>query len=520
MNPLFLYLLKASISLTIFYGFYILIYKREAFFNFNRAFLMFALLIAMALPFFNFNIFSFAGNEVQSPENMLYYAQLPVFQLNEFIANGESSVTESISFISLITYIYFAVVLFKSFQFLFRLNQISIMSSRNKSIYKDGVQFVFISKDLPIFSFFNRIFINEDTFNKQDAEKIIEHEKIHIKQFHSIDLLLAEVVCIFQWFNPFAYLLKKEMKENHEFVVDRSMIFNKSEDDYRILLMEYTTSIKTNILVHNFSYSLLKRRLQMMKKRKSITRFAFNLFWIMPVLLLVLFACSSPNQEPSVQGDEVLTNKNLQNNVYKKVSVTTFTREGGIAIFLIKLGYERHIKFDVLHEDGTRTTLLDGIQVPDTAGALICNDKEKVLFKNGHYTYNLKADHDKIIHGSFDIPVNIEKMVSNESNGIFQVVEQQPEFPGGMSKLYSYLGESIKYPEQAKSDSIAGKVYVTFVVEKDGSISNVKILRGIGGGCDKEAMRVISEMPKWNPGLMDEQPVRVQFNLPIKFALE
>ncbi len=103
---------------------------------------------------------------------------------------------------------------------------------------------------------------------------------------------------------------------------------------------------------------------------------------------------------------------------------------------------------------------------------------------------------------------------------IFLVVENMPEFPGGEAAMYKFIGKNIVYPRMAKESGISGRVYVTFVVEKDGSVSDVKILRGIGGGCDEEAVRVIKAMPRWNPGKQRGKPVRVQYRMPIKFTLQ
>ena len=102
---------------------------------------------------------------------------------------------------------------------------------------------------------------------------------------------------------------------------------------------------------------------------------------------------------------------------------------------------------------------------------------------------------------------------------IFTVVEESPSFPGGDEARIRFLTENIKYPQIARESSIQGTVYVTFVVEKNGNVTDVRILRGIGGGCDEEAVRVIKAMPKWNPGKQRGKPVRVQFNMPIKFTL-
>lgn len=107
-----------------------------------------------------------------------------------------------------------------------------------------------------------------------------------------------------------------------------------------------------------------------------------------------------------------------------------------------------------------------------------------------------------------------------EGEAPFVIVETEPSFPGGIDSLYAWIGQNLRYPQQAQDNKIEGKVYVTFVVEKDGSIANPKLLRDIGFGCGAEAIRVVKAMPKWNPGKQRGKPVRVQFNLPITFSLK
>lgn len=114
------------------------------------------------------------------------------------------------------------------------------------------------------------------------------------------------------------------------------------------------------------------------------------------------------------------------------------------------------------------------------------------------------------------IPVEEEE---EDEAQIFTVVESMPEFPGGEAKMKQYLVKNLKYPQMAKESGIQGKVYVTFVVEKTGHVTDVKVLRGIGGGCDEEAIRVIKNMPNWNAGKQRGKSVRVQFNMPIVFRL-
>ncbi len=115
-------------------------------------------------------------------------------------------------------------------------------------------------------------------------------------------------------------------------------------------------------------------------------------------------------------------------------------------------------------------------------------------------------------------PEDDEEEIAEEE--IFTVVESMPEFPGGMGELMKYLATNIKYPPLAKESGIQGRVFINFVVEPDGAISNVKVLRGIGGGCDEEAVRVVESMPKWKPGKQRGKPVRVSYNLPVKFTLQ
>jgi protein TonB len=128
---------------------------------------------------------------------------------------------------------------------------------------------------------------------------------------------------------------------------------------------------------------------------------------------------------------------------------------------------------------------------------------------------DMEVDEETKIEAVFE---EVEEEVQEEE--IFTIVEKMPEFPGGTEQLFKYLGKNIEYPPMAKDAGIKGKVYVTFVVDKDGSITDVKVLRGIGGGCDEEAIRVVKGMPKWNPGKQRGKSVRVQYNLPINFILK
>ena len=130
---------------------------------------------------------------------------------------------------------------------------------------------------------------------------------------------------------------------------------------------------------------------------------------------------------------------------------------------------------------------------------------------------NAEMDQNEVVEEYVAPEIEEEEVVEQE---IFQIVEEMPTFPGGEQKLLEYVAKNVKYPQIARESGIKGRVFISFVVEPDGSVSNVKVLRGIGGGCDEEAMRVVKSMPKWKPGKQRGKAVRVSYMLPVNFQLQ
>ena len=130
---------------------------------------------------------------------------------------------------------------------------------------------------------------------------------------------------------------------------------------------------------------------------------------------------------------------------------------------------------------------------------------------------NAEMDQNEVMEEYVAPEIEEEEVVEQE---VFTIVEEMPSYPGGDVKMYEYLGKNIKYPQIARESGIQGRVFVNFVVEPDGSVSNVKVLRGIGGGCDEEAIRVVKSMPKWKPGKQRGKAVRVSYTLPVVFKLQ
>ncbi len=520
---------------------YALIMKKESIFQLNRVFLLTAILIASLLPLFDFNILNiFSSRASSSPEFLVTY-QLSEVMIDEVMIQG-SKANKGFSLVQFISLIYFGGVIFKLSQFIIRLGQLMVFAGKHNKLKVNGAWMVISDRDIPTFSFFNHIFINHLTHRKENVNTIINHEKVHIIQFHSIDLLLAELLTIVQWFNPFIYLLKKSIKENHEFIADREALETVSNySDYKLLLMEQSTNINTNILAHNFSYSLLKRRLHMMNKPKRPLRIGIALISAIVAFGFVVAACSTPTNNDQI--NEITTSEiEPIEDVFTVVEVMP-EYPGGMDSLAAFIG--RNIKYAASAKDAgiTGTVFVNFIiekdgsvgEVKTLRGISEDCDNEAVRVVSLMPNWTPGKQHGENVRVSFNLPIKFkldeekpEKNVTRvtviddtNNDQVYEVVDQMPEYPGGFEAMSKFLAANIKYPEQAKKDKVTGRVFVSFIVEKDGSVTNVKLLRGIGGGCDEEALQVVKSMPNWNPGMDNGgDAVRVQYNLPIKFALD
>lgn len=172
----------------------------------------------------------------------------------------------------------------------------------------------------------------------------------------------------------------------------------------------------------------------------------------------------------------------------------------------------------VVNKDGKRTTVQTPIPMPEGVSDYAVGHDAAELSVAVNRVSGLKKQSAKILSADISRMVTVEEEIEEEEE-VFVVVENDPEFPGGMEAMMKFLADNIVYPQQAKDNHIEGRVFVSFVVEKDGSISNIKVLRDIGGGCGAEVVRVVKLMPKWKPGTQKGKPVRVQFNLPVQFTM-
>ncbi len=424
MYPFLLYSIKSSLSLGIFYITWLLFFRKQTDFRFNRHYLIFTTIFAIFIPLIHLPELFPAG--FQNP-----IGQLSAIQIREIlIGNAEShAVTGAgLSLATVLWSIYLLGMIVMTVRFLLSLLQLYRLVSKSETHKENGIAFIFTTGGLPVFSFFHWVFIRKEMFENPHATAIINHEKIHIRQKHSLDLLVLEILNIFQWFNPLVYLIKKAVKENHEFIADSGMLVSESSgNSYLNLLFREAGGFEFSPITHNFSYSLLKKRMIMMKNQKSQKRMPIKLLFTALAIALTLFACNNSTQ-PAQKA--TTPSKRLQ-------AIATKTNPA-----------------------------------------------------------------------------------QTDTSKVFKVVDKMPKFPGGVKKLLNYLATNIKYPAEARKTKVQGRVIINFIVEKDGTISHAKVLKGIGHGCDKEALKAVENMPRWIPGEQKGKPVRVSFNLPVKFSLK
>ncbi|MEJ2594324.1 MAG: M56 family metallopeptidase [bacterium] len=490
------------------------------FFVLNRSYLLFGVVAALLLPLVNYDLLAFITQR-KSIEGYVIAYPLTSFQLPEISVGRQAPEYPDLNIWQVISGVYVTGIVAGMAFFLYRMLQLFRLVMQKEQLTIGGLKVYFTPGDWPVFSFFNKIFISREVYESDASQTILAHEKVHVRQMHSVDLMLAEVLCIILWFNPFAYFIKKAIRENHEFLADEAATAGiKNISDYRLMLLAHSSMVHTNSLAHNFSYSLLKRRLHMMKKPKKILHLSLSIMAITLALSMILIACSQPDSmsagvdDNALAGEEILTE-----------AETMPEFPGGIQALMSFLA--ENIKYpETAKANKTEGKVMVNFVV-NKAGSVTeveavkgigdgC-DEEAVRVVKMLPDWTPGYNDGKAVNVSFNLPVLFRL---GESDSVYRVVQTMPEFPGGTQALLNYVAQNIQYPEEAKRDSIQGKVFVQFVVEKDGSVSGAKILRGVGGGCDKESLRVVSSMPDWKPGLdEDGKPVRVEYTLPIKYAL-
>ena len=454
MQAFFTYLLQVNIALALFYLLYAVAFKRDTFFRLRRLFLLSIIFFSLLYPFFAVPAlaelvpFSFSRGEEVISEVLIGAVDW------EMLGDEEVVASHPIPWANVLVTLYWTVTAAFILRFIVQLFSVYRVWKRSERRLLMGNVVYRPAKEVTPFSFFNWIFIDTDGYSEQELQQILLHENTHVKQWHSIDVVITELLCLFFWWNPFTWLLKREVIMNLEYLADSHVLHegvDSREYQYHLLRLTYHESAVP--IANNFNVSQLKQRIMMMNKTKSPALRVAKYLIALPLLFLFVLA----------------------NSVYAGQDESVYLSE-----------------VEPVNEE---------------AVALLQTNDEVMI----------AAQELRIVQES---NVSLGPNVSQEpGEPIFQVVENAPEFPGGISGLMQFLSENIRYPVIAKDHGIQGRVIVRFVVSKTGEISNVEVLRGVDPSLDGEAVRVVEAMPAWKPGTQRGKAVNVYFTIPIQFSL-
>jgi TonB family protein len=472
MNSAVNFIIESGVSLALLSVIYILFLRKETFFKINRWFLLGSVIFSVVLPILKFRIFS------PKPVMLAEVTVTPYRNLLEAItiySHGFSgSVEKALISTNLLIYFYLAGVVFFFGRFIFRIFQILLIIRKNEIQLADGFKMVVLQEETSPYSFLKYVFASQSLLQNKGYDKMIAHEMEHVKQGHSLDVIILELLTVFQWFNPFMWMLRRAIRENHEFLADQAVLTTGvNRGFYKKLLLDQFVGGQL-VITNNFNTSLIKNRIKMMSKIKSskyaISKIVFGV--LVAAALVIAFACE------------------------QKESIETQTIQQG--------------NFTVI------STILDDGKVK-LEGTTEDLEKYKALF-SGNSGFEITTDS---LGNTFLIKkeVIVIKSLSADEQ-VFFIVEDMPEYPGGEMALREFIANNIDYPEIAQKKGIQGKVYVTFVVGKDGVVKNASIARGVDPSLDGEALRVVNSLPKWQPGKQKGEAVNVSYTVPINFQLQ
>ena len=554
MAPEWIYLLKVNVGITLFYAFYKLFCQRDTFFQWRRYALLSFLGISFLYPLID--IQNWVKEQPAMNELADYYA---TWMMDEAIV-VTPTVTDAPQLPSLMTigmYIYLVGVIALSLRFFVQLLSICRMRWSGKSIYLNGQRIISLPSETNPFSFFDWIFIYLPQLDRESQDEILTHEQAHARQWHSLDVIISEIINIICWFNPFSWLLKTEIRLNLEYLADNQVTETMNDcKQYQYHLLGLAHTKKETGLCNNFNVSHLKRRIIMMNKKRTRTagRIKYALFAPLAAALLLAsnISCVSTEkneEELSATSEESRAIKAPEGEVFQVVEeMPEFP--GGMGECMKFIG--KNIKYPAeAIEKGIQGRVIIQMVVTkegDIAEAKVVRsidpllDAEALRVINSMPKWKPGKQKGEAVNVKYTIPVMFRlsspdgevKEVKNQEgetvgvgtqakvdeNGIHMVCEEMPEFPGGMRECMNFLGKNVKYPATAQEKGIQGRVIVQFVVNRDGSIVEPKVVRGVDPELDAEALRVISIMPKWKPGKQKGEAVRVKYTIPVMFRLQ
>lgn len=535
------YFLKINVAIALFYAFYRLFFYKDTFFTWRRAALLCFFAVSAAYPLLNIQTWITAQEPMVAMADLYADIVLPEFT----ITPEQTSSDWKTLLIQAAGFIYWGGVALLATRFLVQLAGIIRLAFRCRKMRIENANVHLLKQADGPFSFFHWIFIHPASHTEEELSEILTHEQTHASQWHSIDVLISETVCVFCWFNPFAWLMKREIRTNLEYLADNRVLetgHDSKSYQYHLLGLSHHKAAAT--IYNSFNVLPLKKRIKMMNKKRTreIGRTKYLIFLPLAALLMIISnieAVARTTKEMAKDVIEAVEENLASNETTPDMKVATEPASGETPMPQQDKDKLVAYKGVVVDKNGKA---VEGAEFFIDGDHKLPQGQSYVTGKNGNFSFKAFENAKMIVIWKKDrkmmgVPVTVNKennsnmkIIMNREwldspaddpdNPVFDVVEEAPEFPnGGLPGLMQFLSENIKYPVNAQKNGTQGRVTVQFIVNADGSLSNISIIRGVDPDLDGEAVRVISTMPKWKPGMQKGKPVRVKFTVPVMFRL-
>jgi len=564
MDAILIYFIKVNIAIATLYLFYRILLHRDTFFREKRIAFIVGLMFALLHPFIDLSSWITSNQPVE------FVAQSISTTLPEIVIDG-SSKQKSLSAEEMLSIAYGVIVALLLFRILWQTGKVLLIAIRGHKDIIDGLTVIDMPEGTSPFSFFKWVFLNKREFTSRDLEEILHHERIHIKQYHSIDVMFSELFCALFWINPFAWLLKKQLRENLEYLADMNVIhagFDVTGYQYHLLRLSYQQPI--NHMANHFNVTQLKNRIIMMNKKKtslaglckyalSLPLFAFLLLsayaWgaktnLPTINEMASAAVSSIKDEPvAIDSVSVNTTETNQGKIYETVETMPVFPGGDDALMKC---LSMNIRYPVAAQNKSlqgrvvvrfivsKTGQVTKPDVVKSAGIEL--DQEALRVISGMPAWTPGKQKGKAVPVYYTLPIVFRlqganspaavstkpassKEISVTGYGVQEdkpltVVDVMPTYPGGINALLAFITSNLHYPKTAMQAGIEGRVIIRFVVSKTGKVEHVEVIKGLEPSCDNEAVRVINLMPNWTPGKQNGKNVAVYYTIPIVYKLK
>lgn len=466
------YSLKVSVFLIAFYLMFKSLMSRETLHRANRYLILGSIGLSFVLPLWHITLNAAPGHAVTATE-----LSQSVVWLEEVIVGGGASHSFDWRVLAVVAFYAGIGVCFLR-MILSIIGVLRVIRRGERQTLPDGTVLVITDDEQAPFSWVKYIIINRKDHD-ENLQEILTHERAHIRCRHSIDVLVCDVFCCLQWFNPAMWLLRRELCAVHEYEADKAVLDSGiNAKQYQILLIKKAAGGKWYSIANSFNHSKLKYRITMMSRKKSSGWTMAKALYVLPIAAFAAIAFANCSKSES---------ENTQDFTYDKTVLQYLPKEGDV-------------KFIGKNLDGTECVLVR------KADGSVRRCMEKEIGENEHHIAI------EVIEEDANYDVDLE-------NTVFFIVEEMPEFPGGEEGLLKFVTENTKYPEVAKEKKIQGKVFVQFVINRDGNVEDVKLAKGVDPLLDEAAMNIVKSMPQWKPGKQRGQYVKVSFTIPINFQL-